>query len=125
MKEVVCELIVADQPTTNGRIYRRDALEKALYEYNKLPERLVSSDFDEGTTLSIRKVVGRAYDFKLNEDGKITAKIEFIPETHGEMLEKMMDHLDFSPMSSGREDEDGVVHDLKFCYFALTPKDGE
>lgn len=122
-KFVTCTVIEADKPTINGRIYPRAVLEKAVEEYNRLGTSFVMPELN-GTRVSLNKVIATSNDFKLTDDGKIVATIQFIdplPEEAAELLLKM---CDFSPMSMGTVNDAGEIQDdLKFAYFALTPKE--
>jgi hypothetical protein len=122
-KFAMCTVIEADRPTINGRIYPREVLEKAIEDYNKLGPSFVSCDLD-GTSLSLAKVIATAEDFRLTESGHVVATIQFIEPMSEETAEMLLKLSDFSPMSIGTANEDGVIQpDLKFSYFALTPKE--
>jgi hypothetical protein len=123
-KFIMCTVIEADKPTINGRIYPRAVLERAVEDYNKLGPTIVTAGFDSGAKPSLKDAIATAGDFRLTEDGKVVATIQLIHESSEEAAELILKMCDFSPMSIGTCDENGVIQDdLKFSYFALTPKD--
>ncbi|MBV9125643.1 MAG: hypothetical protein JO112_20020 [Planctomycetes bacterium] len=130
---VFCDLIRADEPTINGRIYPKELMERFVRECNDLGEVYVTGEF-KGASLQLSDVIGRATEFRMSASGTIGATLEMLPvssfkEISTESLKKLLDRSNFSPMVISQtpieRDEKGreVIKDAKIAYFALTPKD--
>lgn len=120
MRELTCDLIVADHPTLNGRIYSEQSL-KGFVDRCNADRMFVTLGFSEGSTLRLSDVVARANRFVLSVSGTVSAEVEVLPNSP--VNEIMFDQFDFSPMVMGTVDPDGNVRDGIVMYWALTPKE--
>lgn len=124
MREITCDLIVADKPTINGRVYPKGVLEEFVRQCNSGKEMFVTDSFDGGSMLSLERTVGLANAFVLTEEGTIRASIELLP--HSPIPENLLNMCDFSPMvMAERVERDGdteTIVEARVVYWALTPK---
>ncbi|MFW6014979.1 MAG: hypothetical protein ACOCRK_00920 [bacterium] len=106
-----CKLMKADEPTANGRIYTKEALQKAINKFNDKEEtkRLGTFGYYE-TELPLDKISHKINYLQLDYDGNIIADIEFLPTEGGKILSNLnKKFLTLLPVFIGKVDEYGKV----------------
>lgn len=117
----VCSIIVADTPCESGRTYTREAMEKAIEEFNSRGQTYISCNFDHPKQ-RMSDIIGSMKYLHLMPNGMMAAELQPIPCIPGVNYSLLFDICEFSPMATGKEGPDGKIEDLRFEYFALTPK---
>jgi predicted helicase len=74
----------------NGRIYPREVWEKALEEYNKKENKLVTLGFNDDTTTDLSRVIGEVEKITTNEKGDWIAKVKVLDTPAAKEFEKQM-----------------------------------
>lgn len=121
-KEIVCELIRADVPTANGHIYSKEALEKAVEQFNKASKRdtcFVVSDAEPDGRVLLNKVAAKVHDTKLR-DGQLVCQVEVLDTPAGKDIQKILEHGTITPLARGTvKDGKVIADDLKVYGFSF------
>lgn len=123
-KELVCELIKADAPTTNGNIYTQHALDKLAYESNQASKRgtnFVVKDMPSDGRVLLTNVAARVHDTQVR-DGQLVCQVELLNTPAGKEIQKMFsgDGVSIAPVAYGSTKDGHVVEeDLRFVGFSF------
>lgn len=131
MKKVIsCDLVRADVPTANGRIYPRAVVEEMVRKVNAVgPERKLFGQLGQEPTdpktyaSSVSHVVLSA---KLSKEGELSAEIEVLDRTRaGQQLKLLIEQgyqMTLAPRGSGSVSAGGVIgDDYKLASFDVVP----
>jgi hypothetical protein len=100
-KEVVCELIRADVPTANGHIYSKEALERAVEQFNHASKRgtcFVVKDAESDGRVLLNKVVARVHETQLR-DGQLVCQVETLQTPVAKDIELLLQHGTITPIA--------------------------
>jgi hypothetical protein len=127
-KEVVCELIRADVPTANGHIYSKEALERAVEQFNHASKRgtcFVVKDAESDGRVLLNKVVARVHETQLR-DGQLVCQVETLQTPVAKDIELLLQHGTITPIAYGSTNNGKVdPNDLRvvgFTYVYNGPK---
>jgi hypothetical protein len=113
--EIEAVVLTADEPTMNGRVYPRELIEREIERLRPEMEsgRLLGWPADASrTTDSLGEVSHLVRGMKVEDDGKVTAKIEVLSTEKGNLLRELIENREvkFGPRGFGSV-VDGVVQD--------------
>lgn len=124
-KEIVCHLIKVDEPTQNGRIYSKEALESAVEQFNKASKRdtcFVVKDQPSDSRILLTNVAGKIHNTELR-DGQLVAQVELLDTPAGQSIQDMFfnDDVSIAPIAFGRVNDFGhvVAEDLRVLGFSF------
>ena len=118
-----CNLIKADEPTINNRIYPRKVLEEAIENYNAKSEEEkfgeLAPKFEEKNNmkyysfdLDLDNISHKILNLELNEDGYMVGEVEVLNTRSGKDLQKLWKgELTLFPRIVGNL-ENGVITDI-------------
>jgi hypothetical protein len=121
-KEIVCELIRADVPTANGHIYSKEALEKAVEQFNKASKRdtcfVVKDAAPDGRVL-LKDIVAKVHDTQLR-DGQLVCQVEMLKTPAAKDIEMLLEHGTITPIAYGSTNNGRVnADDLRVVGFSF------
>jgi len=129
-----CDLIEADKPTINKRVYTTERLTKAVAEYNqKFPigRGLVTVPSDDCTPAALlnNAVAMNASPLEL-KDGKLQMDVKLLGTPKAKALKDLLeasppDFFAFYPVCTGEVRADGTVEDCKIISFSIGPVERE
>jgi len=112
---IVARIQEADRPNSNGRVYPRKALEKAIEEQSKKDRTWVTLGMPSGTSVELDKIVGQAGNWSWDGD-MLCAEIAIMATPCGEVVKKMLEDSiqpDYRFAGIGQVSEDGVISDYR------------
>lgn len=117
MTPIVARIQVADTPNSNGRVYPRDVLEKAIEEQSKKDRTWVVMGMPEGagTGVDLAKIVGQAGNWSWDGD-MLCAEIAVMDTPQGRILKQMLNESlqpDYRFAGIGQVSPDGVISDYR------------
>lgn len=117
-----CNLIEADKPTANGRVYPRETLEEAIKEFNDKDEEVgtLGSNADL-SGIDVNKASHKIKDLWLDEDGHMEAEVEILDTLLGNCLKQVDSSLlKISPTFIATVSEDLVVNIESIQHISIT-----
>lgn len=121
------ELLVAGQPTRNGRVYPPEIIEKLCADINKTPVTI-----EEVSPLERRaKQIPVCYSWKEHamakstgarvDDLKLIVDFDIINNKYGSLLQKSIEAgtVSYMPVGIGDTDKDNVITDYQMTYVAI------
>jgi hypothetical protein len=126
--KIVCDLIQADVPTLNGRIYSKKIMEQCIENtQEKIKNRqLFITQTDKPSPkgiVNLEDCCAVITELKLNENNKFEITVESLSGFKGPMFDKFIKYCDVSPFGIGTVDQNNNIgEDYKLISFNLYPK---
>lgn len=117
MATLTCELIQADKPTANNRVYSTKVLERMVEQINEEARHgkmFGELGFNTETKVSISDVSHMVEPTARLENGKLVVDVTPLNTPAGRLLQQSLDAqetLTLFPIGMGYTDEDGIIAD--------------
>ena len=126
MKTIVARIQEADKPNSNGRIYPREALEKAVAEQQKKGRTWVTLGMPGRNVVDLNEIAGQAGNWSWDGD-TLCAEIAVMDTPRGKLVKEMLETVqpDYRFAGMGDVSEDGVVTNFRIMSIGvLAPGSG-
>ncbi len=113
------EIIKADTPTVNDRIYPKEELEKAIAKIKKPLLGRLGSSGSNPTNVNLSDVVFMVDNIRL-KDGTVVGDMKILDTPKRPEFEELLEFVRYAPAGTGQVDDEGNISDYKFlCVDAI------
>ena len=130
--EIICDLIEADKPTINGRIYPKKELQKCVDLFNKKRENkenfwgVECYILENPTVVPVDNIIANITNIELKDD-KLNFNFLFIDTPKGRILKEIIDEkgvefIDIIPNIMGNIVNGNEVEVVDILYAIIRPK---
>ena len=125
-KSTKIELIKADEPTINGRVYPKEELEKAIAKLDDaLVGRLGENTGTDPTKIDLGSIAFLVENVRMDEDS-VVGDMKILPTPQGKILKESLPAFRYAPAGTGNVDDEGNISDYNFmCVDAVLNEHGD